>query len=65
MFLAEKGVSIETVPVAINTQEHRSPEFVAKNPVSRVPVLELDDGRFLGETVPSAPGSKVSIRSRT
>jgi glutathione S-transferase len=50
MFLAEKGVSVETVPVAINTQEHRSPEFVAKNPVSRVPVLELDDGRFLGET---------------
>jgi glutathione S-transferase len=53
MFLAEKGLSdlpIETVPVAINTQEHHSPEFLAKNPVSRVPVLELDDGRFLGET---------------
>jgi glutathione S-transferase len=50
MFLAEKGVSIETVSVAINTQEHRTPAFLAKNPLSRVPVLELDDGRFLGET---------------
>lgn len=51
MFLAEKGISnIEQVTVDLNAGEHRSEAFRAKNPMSRVPVLELDDGRALAET---------------
>lgn len=51
MFIAEKGIAgIEQVVVDLNTGEHRSPEFMAKNPLGRVPALELDDGRVLCET---------------
>lgn len=51
MFLAEKGVSnIERVLVDINAGQHKSAEFSALNPVQRVPVLELDDGRLLAES---------------
>ena len=50
MFLAEKGLQIDTVEVAIMSGAHRSAEFLARNPLARVPVLELDDGRCLSET---------------
>ena len=51
MFLAEKAISnIELVEVDLNAGEHRSEAFRARSPLARVPVLELDDGRALGET---------------
>jgi glutathione S-transferase len=51
IFLAEKGItSIELVNLDLNAGEHRSETFRAKSPLSRVPLLELDDGRALGET---------------
>ena len=51
MFMAEKGITgIEQVLVDINAQEHRSPTFLDRNPLARIPVLEFDDGRFLSET---------------
>ncbi|MET0858952.1 MAG: glutathione S-transferase family protein [Telluria sp.] len=51
MFIAEKGIGdIETVMIDLNAGEHRSAAFVAKNPLARVPALELDDGRVLCET---------------
>ena len=51
MFMAEKGIAgIELVPVDINKGEHRSAAHRARNPIARVPVLELDDGRYLSET---------------
>lgn len=50
--LEEKGVAgeIEYVAVDVMAGEHRTPEFVAKNPLATVPVLELDDGTYIGET---------------
>ena len=51
IFLKEKGVEVERVPVDIRAAENLSPEFLAKNPAGRVPVLELDDGTFISETV--------------
>jgi glutathione S-transferase len=51
MFIAEKAITgIEQVLVDINAQEHRSPAFLDRNPLARIPVLELDDGRCLSET---------------
>jgi glutathione S-transferase len=51
MFISEKGIGdIEPVLIDLGTLEHRKPEFVAKNPMARVPALELDDGRVLSET---------------
>jgi len=51
MFIAEKGMpGIEQVTVEIGRNQHRSPEYLARSPLAKVPVLELDDGRVLGET---------------
>lgn len=51
MFMAEKGIeNIELVTVDLNHNEHHSSAFLAKNPMAKVPVLELDDGRFLSES---------------
>ncbi|WP_020652213.1 glutathione S-transferase family protein [Massilia niastensis] len=51
MFMAEKGITgIERVAVDLNAGEQRSPDFLLRNPMARVPVLELDDGRSLSET---------------
>ncbi len=51
IFLAEKGIEIETVPVDLRAGENLSEEFAAKNPFARVPVLELDDGTHLSESI--------------
>jgi len=51
VFLAEKGVAVPTEQVDIATAANRQPEFRAKNPTGGVPVLELDDGTFLAESV--------------
>jgi glutathione S-transferase len=51
VFLAEKGIEVPTVQVDIGKAENREPSFLAKNPLGGVPVLELDDGRYLAESV--------------
>lgn len=51
MFAAEKGIELERVSVDIRAGEQRSPEFLAKNPSGKIPVLELDDGTCIGESV--------------
>jgi glutathione S-transferase len=51
IFLAEKGVELPTVQVDLGKAENRSAEFLARNPFGGVPVLELDDGTQLAESV--------------
>jgi glutathione S-transferase len=51
IFLAEKGVSVPTVDIAIMKREHKSPEHMARNSLGQVPTLELDDGTMISETV--------------
>ncbi|MEE8079625.1 MAG: glutathione S-transferase N-terminal domain-containing protein [Pseudomonadales bacterium] len=51
MFLAEKDVSVELVNVDLAGGEHRSAEFLKKNPSAKIPVLELDDGTCIAESV--------------
>jgi glutathione S-transferase len=51
IFLAEKGISVPLVPVDMGAMGHRSAEVTALNPLQRLPVLVLDDGTILTETV--------------
>jgi glutathione S-transferase len=55
MFLAEKrernAIEIDLVPVDIAGREHQRDSFLALNPLGLLPVLELDDGRVLRESV--------------
>ena len=51
IFLAEKGLALPMVEVDIVRGEHRTPEFLRLNPLGKLPVLELDDGTVLCESV--------------
>lgn len=51
LYLAEKGIEIEYVYVNLVKGEHRSAEHLARNPLGSLPVLELDDGSFLSESL--------------
>jgi glutathione S-transferase len=51
IFLAEKGVAYDTIEVSITAQAHQTPEFRKKNPIALLPVLELEDGRILRESM--------------
>ncbi|MSP43891.1 MAG: glutathione S-transferase family protein [Alphaproteobacteria bacterium] len=51
VYLAEKNFSIPCEQVNLFKGEHKAPGFLAKNPFARVPVLELDDGRTLAESM--------------
>jgi glutathione S-transferase len=65
IFLAEKKISLPVEELDIETRQHRTPEFLAKNSLGQLPVLELDDGttlsesiaicRYFEETVPEPP----------
>ena len=45
----EKGLTIRYQTVEAG--ENRPPEFLAKNPAGTLPVLELDDGSCIAESV--------------
>jgi glutathione S-transferase len=51
VFLAEKNVQVPLEDVDIGNRVNRQPEFLKKNPLAGVPVLELDDGTFIAESV--------------
>ena len=51
IFLAEKGIEIPLEPVDMGAMGHRSAELTKRNPLQRLPVLELDDGTVLTETI--------------
>ena len=51
MFIAEKGLEIDTVNLDLAKGEQLGDEFKSKNPRCTVPVLELDDGTCLTEAL--------------
>jgi glutathione S-transferase len=51
IFLAEKGIEVPRVQVDLGKLEQFSDEFTAFNPMQRVPVLVLDDGTVLTESI--------------
>jgi glutathione S-transferase len=50
LLLAQLGIPFERVEYDIDRAETRTPEFLRMNPNGRVPVLELEDGRFIPES---------------
>jgi glutathione S-transferase len=81
LYLAEKrarGASLDVSEVSVNLPqgEHRTPAHLARNPLGALPVLELDDGSFLTQSLviidyleelhpePSMTGSGALERAR-
>ena len=50
LLLHQLGIAYDLVEMDITKGETRTPEFLAKNPNGRIPLLELDDGRLLAES---------------
>jgi len=51
IFAAEKGIKLALEDLDILAGQSRTPEFLAKNSSGGVPLLELDDGSYLSESV--------------
>lgn len=51
LFLAEKNIELDTVEVDLKAGEHLTDEFQARSPECTVPVLELDDGTCLWNSI--------------
>ena len=50
LLLAQLGIPFELIERDIMKGETRSPEFLAKNPNGKIPLLELEDGTCLAES---------------
>jgi glutathione S-transferase len=50
LLLHHLGRPFSTVAVSSSDGSTRRPEFLAKNPIGKVPTIELEDGRFLAES---------------
>jgi len=51
IFLAEKGISIERREVDAAGGTNSTPDFLRLNPLGKLPVLELDDGTAIAESL--------------
>jgi glutathione S-transferase len=51
IFVAEKGLKIPTEQIDIFTGQNRTPEMLKKNPAGGLPVMEMDDGTHVAESV--------------
>ena len=51
VYLGEKGIQVPLEQVDIMSQQNRTPEFLKKNPLGGLPVLQLDDGSHLTESL--------------
>jgi len=51
IFLAEKAIVVPLHSVNMTTFGHRSDEVTRRNPLQRLPILELDDGTIITESI--------------
>ena len=71
IFMAEKGITLPLVELDYDKREHKSPEFLKLNSLGQVPVLTLDDGTVITESVAicryleAAPSLLTSVRIRS
>ncbi|MBP7338923.1 glutathione S-transferase N-terminal domain-containing protein [Niveispirillum sp.] len=78
VYLQEKGVTdIEMMTLDVVAGDQRQPDFLKKNPAGTVPVLETDDGHFIGQSCsillyleeclpgPDMSGATAADRART
>jgi len=50
LILAHLGLTFRTIAVSSLDGSTRKAEFLAMNPIGKIPTVELDDGRFLAES---------------
>jgi glutathione S-transferase len=51
IYLAEKALAVDRVHTKMQERQHKAPEFMKKNSLGQVPVLETDDGKFISESI--------------
>jgi glutathione S-transferase len=51
IFMAEKGITLPTVDIDMIKGENGTPEFLRMNPLGKLPVLELEDGTCISESI--------------
>jgi len=51
IFAHEKEIDLELVNCDMLKREHKTPEFLKKSPSGKIPVLELEDGRCISESI--------------
>lgn len=51
VYLVEKGIQVPLHTIDLGKGEQRSPEFLKINPLGALPVLELDDGTLIPESL--------------
>lgn len=50
LLLAQLGIPFRLVDMNTYDGSTRKPDYLAKNPIGRVPLIEFEDGRFLAES---------------
>ena len=51
IFAHEKDIELELINCDMTKREHKTPEFLTKNPSGKIPVLELENGECISESV--------------
>ncbi|MDM7956986.1 glutathione S-transferase family protein [Blastomonas sp.] len=51
IFAAEKGIALPEIMLSLVEREHRSADHLHRNSLGQVPVLELEDGTTISETI--------------
>ena len=51
IFAHEKDIELELINCDMAKREHKTPEFLKKNPSGKIPVLELDNGKCISESI--------------
>jgi glutathione S-transferase len=51
IFAAEKNIDLTHVNIDLRSREHKSVEFIRRNPNGKIPVLELEDGTCIAESI--------------
>ena len=51
IFAHEKDIELELINCDMRKREHKTPEFLTKNPSGKIPVLELENGECISESI--------------